>query len=78
MKPIRVLVVDDSSFNRKVISEILHRSRFVEVVGKAFDGEDAIRKIIKYQPDALTLDLEMPNMEGSQSYAGLWRIIPCP
>jgi two-component system chemotaxis response regulator CheB len=64
MKPIRVLVVDDSSFNRKVISEILHRSRLVEVVGKAFDGEDAIRKIIKYQPDALTLDLEMPNMDG--------------
>ena len=64
MKPIRVLVVDDSSFNRKVISEILQRSPLVEVVGKAFDGEDAIRKIIKYHPDALTLDLEMPNMDG--------------
>ncbi len=64
MKTIRVLVVDDSSFNRKVISEILQRSNLVEVVAKAFDGEDAIRKIVKYQPDALTLDLEMPNMDG--------------
>lgn len=64
MKKIRVLVVDDSSFNRKVISEILESSGKVEVVGRAFDGEDALQKILKLQPDAMTLDLEMPNMDG--------------
>lgn len=64
MKPLRVLVVDDSSFNRKVISEILEGAENVEVVGKAFDGEDAIRKVVRLAPDAMTLDLEMPNMDG--------------
>lgn len=64
MKKIRVLVVDDSSFNRKVISEILESSDEFEVVAKAFDGEDAISKIIKFCPDAVTLDLEMPRMDG--------------
>jgi two-component system chemotaxis response regulator CheB len=64
VKPIRVLVVDDSSFNRKVISEILDGSGQIEVVGKAFDGEDALQKILRLQPDVMTLDLEMPNMDG--------------
>lgn len=64
MSKIRVLVVDDSSFNRKVISEILQTSDRIEVVGTAFDGEDAIRKIIQLNPEVLTLDLEMPRMDG--------------
>jgi two-component system chemotaxis response regulator CheB len=64
MSQIRVLVVDDSSFNRKVISEILQSSEHIEVVGTAFDGEDAIRKIIQHNPDVITLDLEMPRMDG--------------
>ncbi len=64
MRKIRVLVVDDSSFNRKIISEILESSEKIEVVGKAFDGEDAISKILKFQPEAITLDLEMPRMDG--------------
>jgi len=61
---IRVVVVDDSPFNRKVISEMLESSPRIEVVAKAFDGEDAIRKIVQYAPDAITLDLEMPRMDG--------------
>jgi two-component system, chemotaxis family, protein-glutamate methylesterase/glutaminase len=61
---IRVLVVDDSAFNRKVLTEMLSSSRRIEVVGKAFDGEDAIRKIVQLNPDVLTLDLEMPGMDG--------------
>lgn len=64
MSRIRVLVVDDSPFNRKVITEILESSPSIEVVGKAFDGEDAIRKILQLNPDVLTLDLEMPRMDG--------------
>ncbi len=61
---IRVLVVDDSPYNRKVISEILESSDKIEVVAKAFDGEDAIRKIVAWEPDLITLDLEMPGMDG--------------
>lgn len=61
---IRVLVVDDSPYNRKVISEILESSDKVEVVAKAFDGEDAIRKVVAWEPDLITLDLEMPGMDG--------------
>lgn len=61
---IRVLVVDDSPYNRKVISEILESSDKIEVVAKAFDGEDAIRKIVAWDPDLITLDLEMPGMDG--------------
>ncbi|MCI4398349.1 MAG: chemotaxis response regulator protein-glutamate methylesterase [Acidobacteria bacterium] len=64
MSKIRVLVVDDSPFNRKIISEILESSPNIEVVGKAFDGEDALRKIVQLNPDVLTLDLEMPRMDG--------------
>ncbi len=64
MSKIRVLVVDDSSFNRKVISEILRSSERIDVVGTAFDGEDAIRKILQLNPDVITLDLEMPRMDG--------------
>lgn len=64
MSKIRVLVVDDSSFNRKVLSEILQSSDRIEVVGTAFDGEDAIRKILQLNPEVLTLDLEMPRMDG--------------
>ncbi len=64
MSKIRVLVVDDSSFNRKIISEILGSSGQIDVVGTAFDGEDAIRKILQLNPDVITLDLEMPRMDG--------------
>ncbi len=64
MSKIRVLVVDDSSFNRKIISEILSSSGQIDVVGTAFDGEDAIRKILQLNPDVITLDLEMPRMDG--------------
>jgi len=64
LKPIRVVVVDDSPFNRKVISEMLESSESIEVVARAFDGEDAIRKIVEHDPDAITLDLEMPRMDG--------------
>jgi two-component system chemotaxis response regulator CheB len=64
LKPIRVVVVDDSPFNRKVISEMLESSDRIEVVARAFDGEDAIRKIVEHNPDAITLDLEMPRMDG--------------
>lgn len=60
---LRVLVVDDSPSNRRNIVDILESSDF-EVVGKAADGEEALRLALSLKPDVITLDLEMPKMDG--------------
>ena len=62
--PIRVLVVDDSAFVRKVVTEMLNRSDAVEVVGFARDGEEALELVERLEPDVVTLDLVMPRMNG--------------
>lgn len=64
MSPIRVLVIDDSAFMRQIISKILEGDQEICVVGVARDGEDALGKIDRLNPDVLTLDLEMPKMDG--------------
>lgn len=61
---IRVLVIDDSAFSRQAITRILKTSPLVEVVGVARDGEEALRKTFDLKPDLITLDLEMPRMDG--------------
>jgi two-component system, chemotaxis family, protein-glutamate methylesterase/glutaminase len=61
---IRVLVVDDSAFSRKVITKILEQIPDVQVVDTATDGQDALKKVLKLNPDLITLDLEMPHMDG--------------
>lgn len=60
---IRVLVVDDSAFMRKVISEMLDTDS-IEVIATARNGEDALKKLEEYEPDLITLDVEMPKMDG--------------
>src|SRR6185369_3559918 len=62
--PLRVLVVDDSAYNRRNIAEILSGSDEIEVVGKAGDGDDALRQAAQLRPDAITLALAMPRMDG--------------
>jgi two-component system chemotaxis response regulator CheB len=62
--PIRVLVIDDSAFSRQTITRILGGSPLVEVAGVARDGQEALRKIFELEPDLVTLDLEMPRMDG--------------
>jgi two-component system chemotaxis response regulator CheB len=64
VRPLRVLVVDDSAFNRKKITELLESLEGVTVVGKAADGEEALRLLGNLEPDLITLDLEMPRMDG--------------
>ncbi len=64
LRPIRVLVIDDSAYSRQVIARILDSSPLVEVVGTAGDGEEALRKTFDLAPDLITLDLEMPKMDG--------------
>jgi two-component system chemotaxis response regulator CheB len=64
LKKIRVLVVDDSAFARKVLRQVLSRSPAIEVVGTAHDGLDALERIMDLKPDVITLDLVMPNLDG--------------
>jgi len=59
-----VLVIDDSAFSRQAITRMLENSPLVKVVGVARDGEEALRKTLELQPDLITLDLEMPRMDG--------------
>ena len=61
---IRVLVIDDSAFSRQTITRMLETSPLVEVIGCARDGEEALRKTLELAPDLITLDLEMPRMDG--------------
>ena len=61
---IRVLVIDDSAFSRQTITRMLETSPLVDVVGIARDGEEALRKTFELNPDLITLDLEMPRMDG--------------
>ena len=61
---IRVLVVDDSAYVRKVVKEMLGRSPFIEVVGAARDGREALEMTEALRPDVVTLDLIMPNLDG--------------
>jgi two-component system chemotaxis response regulator CheB len=61
---IRVLIVDDSALNRRSLGETLEACPDVTVVGKAADGEEALRLATTLKPDVITLDLEMPRMDG--------------
>jgi two-component system, chemotaxis family, protein-glutamate methylesterase/glutaminase len=62
--PIRLLVVDDSAYNRRNIADVFAGRSEVEIVGKAADGEEALRLATLLKPDIITLDLEMPRMDG--------------
>lgn len=62
--PIRLLVVDDSAYNRRNIADVFAGHPDVEVIGKAADGEEALKLVTLLKPDVITLDLEMPRMDG--------------
>lgn len=61
---VRVLVVDDSAYVRKMMTQMLSRSPFVEVIGTARDGNEAIELAAELEPDVITCDLNMPEMDG--------------
>jgi two-component system chemotaxis response regulator CheB len=75
---IRVLVVDDSALMRKLIPAILERDPSIEVVGTAMDGAFALKKIDELHPDVITLDLEMPRMDGMETLRLIMRRAPVP
>ena len=78
MKPLKVLVVDDSLLMQKVISDILQSDAQISVVGTARNGEEALAKIPSLEPDVVTLDVEMPVMNGLTAVRKIMEINPVP
>lgn len=77
-KDIKVLVVDDSAVVRKVFAEELSREKGIDVVGTAPDPYVARDKIVRLRPDVVTLDIEMPRMDGITFLKKLMRYYPLP
>ena len=75
---IKVLVVDDSALMRKLIPTILARDAPIGVVGTAMDGAFALKKIEELRPDVVTLDLEMPRMDGMETLRLIMKSAPVP
>ena len=78
MKPIKVLIIDDSSVIRAVIKEVLKDETDILIVGEAKDPLIAREQIKKLNPDVLTLDVEMPKMDGITFLKNLMRLRPMP
>src|ERR1700730_996264 len=76
--PIRVLVVDDSAFMRRVVSEAISAQPDMELAGVAINGLDALVKVEQLQPDVVTLDVEMPEMDGLSALRHLMARYPRP
>jgi two-component system, chemotaxis family, protein-glutamate methylesterase/glutaminase len=74
MTPVRILVVDDSIVIRKLLSDTLSGDRALEVVGTASDGRIALAKIPQLKPDLITLDIEMPVMNGLETLAAIRKL----
>src|SRR5215469_8236611 len=77
-RPIRVLIVDDSALVRSLLTDILKAAPGIEVVGVAADAHAAREKIKQLNPDVLTLDVEMPKMDGITFLRNLMRLRPMP
>ena len=77
-KKSKLLVVDDSAFMRKLISDFFADHLQIEVVGSARNGKDAIKKIQKLRPDVVTMDVEMPEMNGLDALKEIMQVCPIP
>jgi two-component system chemotaxis response regulator CheB len=75
---VRVLVVDDSGFFRRRLCEILNEDTGIEVVGTAINGEDAVSKATQLKPDVITMDIEMPVMNGIEAVRRIMASRPTP
>jgi two-component system chemotaxis response regulator CheB len=75
---IRVLVVDDSGFFRRRLAEILNSDPLIEVVDMAVDGREAVEKVRTVKPDVITMDIEMPVMNGIDATREIMKLRPTP
>lgn len=74
----KLLVVDDSAFMRKLISDFFSDHLHIEVIGAARNGKDAIKKIEQLKPDVVTMDVEMPEMNGMEALKEIMQKYPLP
>jgi two-component system, chemotaxis family, protein-glutamate methylesterase/glutaminase len=77
-KPIRVLIVDDSALIRRILNDILREDPGIEVVGMISDGRKALEAVAKFNPDVVTLDVEMPEMNGIETLKRIMKESPKP
>ena len=75
---IKILVVDDSAFMRKAISMMLESDPSIKVVGTARDGEEGVEKVRRLKPDLVTMDIEMPRMDGLAALREIMMKCPTP
>lgn len=75
---VRVLVVDDSGFFRRRVTEILNADPSLEVIGSAQNGEEAIQQAAKLKPDVITMDIEMPVLDGISATRKIMAATPTP
>jgi len=75
---IRILIADDSAFMRKVLTDLFKKQPDFEVVGTAVNGRDAVEKVKALHPDLLTLDVQMPVMDGLNALAVIMETAPMP
>ena len=78
MSKIKILIVDDSVFMRKALESIFKEEADMEIVGLARNGEEAIEMVKRYSPDVITLDIEMPVMDGLTALEHIMRDNPTP
>src|SRR5437660_1473074 len=77
-KKIRVLIVDDSAFMRKVLETIFNADPMFQVIGHAKDGREAVALAESLKPDVITMDINMPHMDGLQATAEIMTTNPRP
>lgn len=77
-KPIRVLIGEDSVFMRRLIADSLGADPAIQVAGTAGDGREVLRKLVELRPDVVTLDLEMPHMDGLETLRFIMSEWPTP
>ncbi|GAB6988933.1 protein-glutamate methylesterase/protein-glutamine glutaminase [Paenibacillus pini] len=78
MTPYKVIVVDDSAFMRKIISDLIEKDTSFQVVDTAVNGREAVDKIIKLKPDIVTMDVEMPELNGLEALKAIMAEHPLP
>ncbi|MBF0208761.1 MAG: response regulator [Oligoflexia bacterium] len=78
MKQITVLIVDDSAFMRREIRKILESDAEIKVVATSRNGEEALQHVVQFNPDVVTLDINMPDMDGLTALQHIMMEFPRP
>ncbi|WP_419419250.1 chemotaxis-specific protein-glutamate methyltransferase CheB [Legionella sp. D16C41] len=78
IKPIRVLIADDSKVSTQLLTSILEESTNIKVIGQAIDGVEAVRLTKQLKPDLITMDINMPNMDGIEATRIIMEECPTP